>query len=368
MTLETETIVDVPLMRVGKGFMGQGCPKDGCEFTETDLDAIVMAYWATKDGLLPPVKLGHDDDQKLLQEDGYPSAGLVANLRRRTDKLYADLIDVPKRVAELIKAGAYRSVSVELGVDREINNQKFPQILTGLALLGADLPAIDSLGGITALYQSLQLSSEGETIILTDINDKPTDNPGPEPDISDKGGDSMSELAPVRQALGLGEDGDAVAAIEGLKGQIATLTSTLQGEAPGKVEAAQLKADLQEARQRYISLDNEKNQEMFTLKEQVTQMKAENRVEKAINAGRITHANKEYALKVSLGSQSDEEWEAFVRTLPKVDLREHGASLDLQMAEVEPTEEQMRVARQTGQTREQIMAQNARDKGFKLPA
>lgn len=155
--LETRTVSDVPILRTGKGFRGQGCPEDGCDFTEGQLDALVDAYRATKGDLEPPVKLGHDDNQKLLQEDGYPAAGWVANLRRRGDRLYADLLNVPKKIAELIRAGAYRYVSVELNKDFEVNGAKYPLILTGLALLGADLPAVPGLGSIERLYQSLRM-------------------------------------------------------------------------------------------------------------------------------------------------------------------------------------------------------------------
>jgi hypothetical protein len=148
----TRTLQNVAILRVGKGFQGKGCPKSGCEFTADDLDSIIAAYQATKGRLEVPAKLGHDDNQRLLQGDGYPAAGWVSSLRRTGDRLYADLVQVPVRVAELIQAGAYRAVSAELNKDMEINGTTYPLALTGLALLGADLPAVDSLGAISGLY------------------------------------------------------------------------------------------------------------------------------------------------------------------------------------------------------------------------
>jgi len=156
--LQTESIPGVDILRVGEGFNGGGCPEGGCSFTAEDLDAIVQAYWATREARTPPLKLGHDADQQLVQQDGYPAAGWVANLRRLGDKLYADLLEVPKQLADLIRAGAYRFVSVELEKDMEVGGVTYPTALTGLALLGADLPAVDSLKGLAGLYQTLQLA------------------------------------------------------------------------------------------------------------------------------------------------------------------------------------------------------------------
>ncbi len=166
--LKTETLSGIDILRVGEGFQGNGCPAEGCKFTTEDLDSIVDAYWATKGARTPPVKLGHDENQALLQEDGYPAAGWVANLRRLGDKLYADLLDVPQRLAELMKAGAYRAVSVELDKGMSVNGSEYPLTLTALALLGADLPAVDSLTGIASLYQSLQLDykADGATVLF----------------------------------------------------------------------------------------------------------------------------------------------------------------------------------------------------------
>jgi len=56
------------------------------KITEKDIDAIMESYNdINKTGIRKiPIKLGHDDDQKLLQKDGYPSAGWVENLKKKT--------------------------------------------------------------------------------------------------------------------------------------------------------------------------------------------------------------------------------------------------------------------------------------------
>jgi phage I-like protein len=369
-TLEVATIDSVPILRVGEGFPGTGCPPGGCKFTIEHLDEVVEAYWATKEALEPPIKLGHDENQALLQEDGFPAAGWVSNLRRLGDRLLADLVNVPKQVADLIAAGAYHTVSAELLLNYDLNGQKFPKILSGLALLGADLPAIDSLGGITALYQKLQLTAaEGATIVLNDINSKPTVKPGEEPESVHKE-DDMDDTA-IRQALGLDEEADIVAAINGLRGQVATLTQTIQSDAPEKGEVAQLRTNLSEAQEVILRLDNEKNRENLELRQKLHNLEAEARVEKAISAGRVTPALRPYALQFALNN-SDEEFGKMLKNLPRVDLSERGSSAGAELEAYEPTESEITIARQMGNwddadpTGSRLALMRA--KGAKIPA
>lgn len=125
---------------------------NGHEYTNADLDAMVSAFSELRGKLDPPVKLGHDDGQKLLQQDGYPAAGWVSALRRTGDKLVADLRDVPAKLAELIKAGAYRKVSAEIYWNYKEAGKTYRRVLKAIALLGGDIPAVSSIGDIRALY------------------------------------------------------------------------------------------------------------------------------------------------------------------------------------------------------------------------
>lgn len=166
--LETRDIPNVEILKIGR-WHGTGCPPRGCEFTAEDLDEIATAYAATAEVLRPPVKLGHTDQQKLLQADGLPAAGWLSNIRRDGEKLLADLRAVPKRIADLIDVGAYRNRSIELNDDFEVGGKKYPLVATGLALLGVDIPAVETLADITALYASraLSLPEEGRAVMFT---------------------------------------------------------------------------------------------------------------------------------------------------------------------------------------------------------
>lgn len=108
-----------------------------------------------------PAKLGHDEKQKLLQGDGYPAAGWVSALKVKGDKLIASFRQVPKKLAELIKAGAYKKVSAEFYQDYEIGGKKYPWVLKAVAFLGADTPAVKTIGDIAAQYSEALLDEAG---------------------------------------------------------------------------------------------------------------------------------------------------------------------------------------------------------------
>ena len=123
-------------------------------YDEDDLDEMVRAFEATKGAYKPYIKLGHSDEQEILQSEGLPSAGRVANLYRRGSKLIADFVDLPAKVYELIKRKAYDYVSSEIYWDISLDKQEFPRMLAGVALLGAEMPAVV---GLRALSETLGL-------------------------------------------------------------------------------------------------------------------------------------------------------------------------------------------------------------------
>lgn len=95
----------------------------------------------------PPAKLGHNDTQALT--DGLPALGWVSKLSVEGDKLVADITDIPDIVMTAMDKKLYRNVSVELDMDVAYKDQKFPFVLSGVALLGADIPAVNTLKDLT---------------------------------------------------------------------------------------------------------------------------------------------------------------------------------------------------------------------------
>jgi len=125
---------------------------NGDTYSDEDLDGMVSAFNENQKTLKPFLKLGHNNGQKLLANDGLPAAGWIGALKRIGNKLVADFIDIPRSIFELLKNKAFRNVSSEIYFDIELNGKKYKHFLSAVALLGSDMPAVESLEDILALY------------------------------------------------------------------------------------------------------------------------------------------------------------------------------------------------------------------------
>lgn len=147
------SIEAVPILKVGKWTDMYGT---NVEFTIDDLDEIARNTNALlkTDLVEPPLKLGHSENQKLAQEDGYPAIGYVSKVYRLGDTLFADFVNIPEKVYNLIKNRAYSKVSAEVYTNfkHPETNENIGKTLRAVALLGADLPAIKGLGDIEKIY------------------------------------------------------------------------------------------------------------------------------------------------------------------------------------------------------------------------
>lgn len=124
---------------------------NGDAYTEADLDAMIQAF-EDNPNFRPPIKFGHTEEQKLAQIDGMPAIGWVGKIFREGSKLFAELVDIPSKVFDLLQTRAYRKVSSEIYWNIDINGKKYKRMLGGLALLGADLPGVQNLNDILAFY------------------------------------------------------------------------------------------------------------------------------------------------------------------------------------------------------------------------
>jgi len=134
--------LDVEIFAIGKW--------NGMTFTEKHLNAIVDNFKSLADVLKVPIKFGHNDEQKMT--DGQPAIGWIDSIwmDATTKKLMAKLIDLPDIVYNAIIKKLYRKVSIEL--DREVTykGKDIGDVLTAVALLGADLPAVSTIDDLTA--------------------------------------------------------------------------------------------------------------------------------------------------------------------------------------------------------------------------
>jgi hypothetical protein len=138
---KTNTVKDVEVFEVGTW--------NHMKFSETDIDDIVKNTndLISKKKHQAPIKLGHTKNQILAQQDGQPALGWLHNFRKKGTKLIADFKNVPDIVMEAIKKKLYIQVSIELN-----HIARFGWYARGLALLGADLPAVHTLEDLTIYF------------------------------------------------------------------------------------------------------------------------------------------------------------------------------------------------------------------------
>lgn len=135
-----KTLKGIEVFAVGKW--------NGMTFQAHDLAAMVEAFNALKDVHKVPLKLGHNSEQPVT--DGKPALGWVTALYVKAEKLVADFSDVPAIVAKAIDKKLYRRVSLELSIDVRYKGNLIPFVVDAVALLGADLPAVNTLADLDA--------------------------------------------------------------------------------------------------------------------------------------------------------------------------------------------------------------------------
>lgn len=117
------------------------------KFSTKDLHEIAANFTALAQNHKVPLKFGHNDKQPMT--DGYPALGWVTKVWVANEKLMAHFAHVPEIVKKAFDAKLYRHVSVELDVDVEHRGKKYKYVLSAVALLGADIPAVNTLSDLT---------------------------------------------------------------------------------------------------------------------------------------------------------------------------------------------------------------------------
>lgn len=94
------------------------------------------------------MKLGHEGPDVRDDPTTQFALGWVTRVYREGKKLLADF-DVPEKVANWIREGFLRFVSVELLKDVKASTREIPWVLDAVALLGADQPAVGILKSLS---------------------------------------------------------------------------------------------------------------------------------------------------------------------------------------------------------------------------
>ena len=172
--LETVDIPAVEVLSTGGPVHGQGSPPEGDFWSRDQLEAMALAARELAAEIKAPNKIGHSDVQTLLKNSGLPAAtpgempavgwldGATARVVDGEDGVEAVLVmdakAVPKQFSKLVDAGAYRTRSAELSrVTSQITQKTYDWVVTGLAWLGAKLPAVQTLEDVVALYERAEL-------------------------------------------------------------------------------------------------------------------------------------------------------------------------------------------------------------------
>lgn len=158
------TVPGIELMRTGKWNLSTG----DWECTDKEIAAAIDAH---QKGLLrkPVIRLGHNDPRF----SGDPAVGWLDNLRASADgqALIGDMVGVPEWLAEILPS-AYPSRSIEGLYDYTApDGSEHDFVLTGLALLGATRPGVESLQSLQDVARLYDIAAAaqvgGKAIELT---------------------------------------------------------------------------------------------------------------------------------------------------------------------------------------------------------
>ena len=146
-------ISNVEIMRTGTFTPGGAAAGRKVTITESDLEEMVTSFneLVPVGGFTPVLKLGHTEAQKFIgQGSGAPNLGIIAKIWREGAKVLANFINVPDAVVDLIRQKRFNNVSVEIVPSLEFDGKTFANVLTAVALLGAELPAVKGLKELSA--------------------------------------------------------------------------------------------------------------------------------------------------------------------------------------------------------------------------
>jgi len=157
------------------------------DITEEDIISMANNYVMLQVSFEPPIKIGHDvaEHKKLMSEC---SAGWVTNVRAELPWLKGDF-DVPMDVyKDYLRTKKLRFKSIEMHPNFVRDGKEYGPVLTGLALLGINNPAVNDLGPV-----ALPFSCNKEEFIRVIFDD------GGEEDVEESTKKFQDEIATLKK-------------------------------------------------------------------------------------------------------------------------------------------------------------------------
>ncbi len=151
------TIEDLEILAVGAS-------RDGQALTAEDLDAVAAA--SKQVGFSPPLRLAAGQNVGLAA-DAAPAFGWLSDIHRQAQRLVATASSVPKKLADLIRRGAYSRIATDLYHGYKNSLGQWPLVLRGVTLHGDGLPRIDSLADLAGLYSQAHQYTDGAGEVRT---------------------------------------------------------------------------------------------------------------------------------------------------------------------------------------------------------
>lgn len=179
----------------------------------------------------------------------------------------------------------------------------------------------------------------------------------------------------IRQALGIDDTADPVATIHALAGEVATLKAAVASDR-GKAESAQLldvQRELSELKRQRLVEQGENERRIAELESRARKDRAVAKVERLIAQGKPPRM-REDLLDLAM-TMPEDKFDAFVATIPTIDMRERGVATNADMLDLELTPAEITIAKQMGnwdeahpeKSRLNLMRVKAAAKGLALP-
>lgn len=243
--LETRELKNVPIFAAGTWTNSAGAKRT---WTESDLDEIAENAKTLNGKVIPFLRVDHTDEKTHKRITGRFKIGDLTNVRRVGKELFADIVKIPRRAWELMKAGVFGRPSAEIfpTFKDEAGGTVYKNVLSGAAILSGKHPAVTTLDDIYDLFgmsdiKTLFRFEAASNAELFEWGSAEHDvEPENEPE-SPEGGDDMTE----EQVKKLIDEAVAKAKDESAK-KVAELEAKVTAEA-ARADAAQLENEKHDA-------------------------------------------------------------------------------------------------------------------------